>query len=88
MYQLKGFTVTENKKEPHQFFATVSCKVGDIEVGYITRNLATLKSDKKQYALFWNFKVDEQIKVTGDSVQELQDYALNKFREFICNVLE
>lgn len=88
MYQLKPFTATKKPKEPYILFDTIICKIGDYEIGYITRNLARLKHDTFQFALHWTLKIDHRDKIIGNSVEELQDYALNKFREFICNILE
>jgi len=87
MMQLKPFTTkTEPVTSTRLFPATILYIAGQ-EVGYITRNLAGLKSGSISYAFIWKMQIGFD-KLVGNDPEALKEDAINKFRSFINSVLE
>lgn len=88
MMILKPFTIKTDKPSKTSFFAVTTLYIGDIALGYITRNLASVKSSKLPFCFHWYIAIEAEGRFFGDSEEELKEAAINKFRAFICNVLE
>lgn len=84
MYQLKPF-ITKTAKTSG--LPITECFIGDIRIGSIVENLMTRKN-KEKYVFRFEVIVDPiDQHIFADTVEELQDQALNKFRSFVCNIL-
>lgn len=87
MILLKPFTVKVEKITNTMLFPVTYLFVGDVEVGYITRNLAGIKSGNVSYCFHWKVSVAPN-KICGPTIEEVKDKAIERFRDFVNSILE